>query len=686
MERFFDHLLSEQRRISCIMGVNYDMLPLTREEQAEFDASSACNCCKKVYTSENYKVRHHNHRNGKFIAAMCNVCNLKLKPRKRRRVWKSKMNKRSRLQEQSAHRRKNRDEDDDDDDDCGYKFFIPVVFHNLKNYDAHHIFRWFNSRVIAKFDEGRCENSTENVEIIALNRERFVSFELLYLRFIDSCQFLTASLESLVESLVKSCDESYDKFHHTRRHLGSNRLLYSKGVFPYEYFNSLERFNDTSLPPKEAFYSNLNMEAISDADYARAQKIWHTFKCQTFKDYHDHYLKTDVLLLSDVFENFRTTGMTYYGLDPAHYLTLPSYSWDACLKYTDVELELITDAEMQLFVESAIRGGISVISNRYAQANNPYMDNYDKTQPNSYLFYVDANNLYGWAMSEKLPVNNFKFLTEQEVARVDFCSVPDDSETGYIVECDLEYPTELHDEHNDYPLAPESVIVTEQMLSPLCRSFNKKHIECKKLIPNLKNKQKYVTHYRNLKLYVSLGMRVTKIHRVLSFHQKAWMKPYIDFNTRKRQEAKTDFEKSLFKLMNNSTFGKTIENVRNRRKIELVCDKLKMKKLIAKPQLEQFRIVNETTVLIGRIRAEVTLDKPIYAGFAILDLSKLLMYDFHYNVIVKKYGHNARFLFTDTDSLTYCISTEDLYTDLIPLRDKYFDASDYPPDHFYTRK
>ena len=273
------------------------------------------------------------------------------------------MNKRSRLQ---VRQRNNKRCGHDDDDDQGqYKFFIPVVFHNLKNYDAHHIFRWFNSRVVEEFDEDRGENSLQNVEIIALNLERFVSFEMLYLRFIDSCQFLSASLESLVGSLAKSCNEPYDKFKHTRFHMGSNDLLFSKGVFPYEYFNSLDKFDETSLPPKDAFYSNLNMEAITDEDYTRAQKIWQTFNCKNFKDFHDHYMKTDVLLLADVYESFREMGMTYYGLDPVHYLTLPSYSWDACLKFTGVALELLTDPEMHLFVESSIRGGISVISNRY---------------------------------------------------------------------------------------------------------------------------------------------------------------------------------------------------------------------------------------------------------------------------------------------------------------------------------
>jgi hypothetical protein len=205
-------------------------------------------------------------------------------------------------------------------------------------------------------------------------------------------------------------------------------------------------------------------------------------------------LKTGVLLLADVFDNFREMGMKYYGLDPSHYLTLPSYSFDACLKFTGVELELSTDPEMRLFVESSTCGGILVVSNRHARTNNPYLKDYDSPNPHSNLFYVDANNLYGWAMNEKLPVRNFEFLSQREVEATDFCKVPDDAPTGYIVECDLEYPESLHDSHNDYPLALESIIVTKDMLSSYCRSFGNKHIDCKKLILNLRNKTKYVTH------------------------------------------------------------------------------------------------------------------------------------------------------------------------------------------------
>ncbi len=201
---------------------------------------------------------------------------------------------------------------------------------------------------------------------------------------------MSSSLEKLVNNVPQG------SLRHTRKHLGDNDLLYAKGMFPYEWFNSMNKFDCDELPPRDAFYSELNEEGITEEEYARAQTVWSTFQCLTFKDYHDLYLKMDVLLLADVFENFRNVALANYCLDPALYLTTPSLTWDACLKYTRVELELITDPEIFLFFESGMRGGISVISNRYARANNPYLkpDDYDISQPNSYICIIWMQTIY----------------------------------------------------------------------------------------------------------------------------------------------------------------------------------------------------------------------------------------------------------------------------------------------------
>ena len=164
------------------------------------------------------------------------------------------------------------------------------------------------------------------------------------------------------------------------------------------------------------FYSSLSNQGITDDDYLHAQQVWDTFNCATLGDYHDLYLKTDVLLLVDVFENFGKAAMVTYGLDPAHYYTLPGYSWDCLLKRTNVSLELLTEPDIYLFVEKGLRGGISMVSQRHAAANNQYMQNYNPEQPTSYLMYLDANSLYAWAMSQPMPTGGFQWVSHVSVA------------------------------------------------------------------------------------------------------------------------------------------------------------------------------------------------------------------------------------------------------------------------------
>ena len=184
-------------------------------------------------------------------------------------------------------------------------------------------------------------------------------------------------------------------------------LLTQKGFYPYDYVSSIERFSETQLPLKSEFYSKLNDEDISEEDYQHALKVWNTFNCQNIRDYHDLYLKSDVLLLADVFENFRKTCLKHYKLDPAHYYTSPGLAWDACLKETGQELQLLYDYDMLMMFELGISGGISRISKRYAEANNKYMKDYYSAKPSEFIQYLDANNLYGWAMSQKRPTHGF---------------------------------------------------------------------------------------------------------------------------------------------------------------------------------------------------------------------------------------------------------------------------------------
>ena len=415
--------------------------------------------------------------------------------------------------------------------------------------------------------------------------------------------------------------------------------------------DSFEKFLETELPLIDQFYSSLTKEGITQEEYEHAQKVWKHFKIKNLGEWHDLYLKLDVLLLADVFENFRDLCLKSYELDPAWYYTTPGLAWDCMLKYTKVELELLTDYEMYLFFEKGIRGGISQCSNRYAIADE-----------NTQLAYIDANNLYGWALSQKLPMKNFKWTTVNDINDI----LSSNNNTGYILEVDLSFPKELHDKFNDLPLAPENRIPPGGKNSKLLCHFN-----------NLKNS---IVHYKILQLYLKLGMKITKIHRCIQFTQSNFISPYIKFNTEQRQKAKNNFEKDFWKLLSNAVFGKSMQSVRNKQNIKLYSDEQKLQKVINKPNFKRRTIFSEHLVAVHRYQTTVQFNKPIYIGQAVLDLSKLLMYNFHYNIIKKEFNNKVKLLYTDTDSFIYEFKNANFY-DFMKDNPDYFDTSDYPKDH-----
>ena len=253
------------------------------------------------------------------------------------------------------------------------------------------------------------------------------------------------SLSILANNLPK------DKFYNLEDKFSGKllELAKRKGVFPYDWFNTKEKLDYESLPAFEDFYSLLLGEGISREEYEFALEVWKEFGCKTFKDYLELYNEIDVLLLADIFENFREICLENYKIDPAYYFTSPGLFWDAMLKETKIELELLSDIDQYYFFKRMIRGGISNVSNRYAEANNIYMgDLYDLKKENSHIIYFDANNLYGFIMMQKLPYCGFEWMTEEELENW--------KEIPCAVEVDLEYPKNLHDAHNDLPLCPES--------------------------------------------------------------------------------------------------------------------------------------------------------------------------------------------------------------------------------------
>lgn len=284
-------------------------------------------------------------------------------------------------------------------------------------------------------------------------------------------------------------------------------------------------------------------------------------------------------------------------------------------------------------------------------------------------------------MSQPLPYGEFQWVHPSDEIIAYILSLRENSEEGFILEVDLDYPAELHDLHNDLPLAPERKKVALEELSPYARSvLQNKFVTSEKLIPNLHPKKNYILYHRNLQLYLKLGLKLVHVHKILRFKQKPWLKQYIDFNTEQRKLSKTKFSKDKFKLMNNAVYGKTMENVRHHIDVQLVNNEKRAEKIVASPTFKSFKIFDNDLVGVHRIKSTITLNKPIYVGFTILELSKLHMYNFHYNFIKKNYGEKANLLFTDTDSLTYAIETKDFYDDMKQHPDL-FDTSDYPVNH-----
>ena len=579
--------------------------------------------------------------------------------------------------------------------ECNWKhtikrYKIPVVFHNFKSYDSKTILKERGKFPNVKFDI--IGENSEKVKTLTVTADKGVSF-----RFIDSLQHMTKSLEKLVESLANydgngSYDEYISKtdvtflraqFPETSAHYTDDekfKMMIRKGVFPYSWFNKAKKLERTKLIPKDKFYNELKEEHITDEQYQFYKDVCEKFEIKTFQQYYDLYLTTDVLLLTDICAWYKQESLKTYGLDPFWFVTSPSMAWNAMLKISGVELELLTDVDMHNFFKKGLRGGLAYIGNKYAKANNPQIPEYDAKKPTTYIKYFDLNNLYGYCMMDSLPVGEFEWVTEIDSIRPETTA-----EYGYTFEVDIEYPQELHEEHNDFPAAPER--------------FQPPGSKYEKLVNHFLKKERYVANWRVLQMYQDMGCKITKIHRGIRYKVAPFMRDYLNLNTEKRKAAKNDFLKDYYKLMNNSVFGRTIMNKEKFGEYEITNAK-RYRWLMRKPHMVKNQTVinrcgncaelmlgdsgecdreENCCVMIEKHKTTVTLDQPIYVGVTITDLAKLRMYQF-WSMLKEKYGKNIKLLMTDTDSFVVQWTCEDLVEELRSMCEE-FDFSNYGTEH-----
>jgi len=568
-----------------------------------------------------------------------------------------------------------------------WDFKIPVVFHNLKNYDGHILLRHLSDKI-------------QNITCIPHNGEKFMTFSFSNLSFIDSYLFLSDSLDVLTKKLKKQdfhhFQSQFDKICHNFCTDASDelfQLMLRKGVYPYEYMDSVEKFDETAIPLRASFFSNLSRTDISEEDYDHAINVFESMNIHTLGDYHDLYLLTDVMLLADVCTKFRADSYEETGLDPFHYVSLPGFAKDAALTMQNrmkvgeivrpfhIQLFNCNQMDMHLFVERGIRGGLTLVPGRYAE----------KT-PDSEIVYYDANGLYSYSMLQPLPMGDYEWLPDSMLplfSNDTICALDPHGEKGFIFEVDLHFPTSTHDYFRDMPPAPTKMVITKDMLTDYQKSRLERCIftETEKLCCPLWDRKNYVVDYRNLKLYLELGVKVTKVHRILRFTQFPWLKSFIELYTNLRLKAKAegDHMKDLFyKLTMNCVFGKTMEDARRHRKIRIVTTRDQMLKYTRNPLYETTQINTEASIMMEFRKEKVQMRTPILVGMVILELSKAHMIGFYYKVIKNTFGNNVRLLMTDTDSLIMQIRSPNGHFQALQANNhlnNHFDLSSLPTNH-----
>ena len=541
-----------------------------------------------------------------------------------------------------------------------------MIAHNSSNYDSHFILKNFT-----KFKR------TANNIINAINTsgEKTISFSIGNFKFIDSCRFLSSSLDSLAK---KQKD-----FPRLRAYCAAKNLPYEwlsrKMVYPYTFAKSFACYKKTEFPSIEAFYNDLSGTPCNEADYSEAREFY-TKYCTDFESFTKLYQVSDVLMLADIFESYRETSIKLYSMDPCNFVSLPGYSWRAFLVQLYREnpefkiAKFANQEEMDMF---SVRGGVSSIMKKHAKANNKSLADYDPSKPSSYILYVDANSLYPSQMKKYLPSGDFKFVKTKWTTK-EIMALKHDADIGYRFKCDFHYPEYARKLLADYPLLAENRPVEYSELSEtqLAQLGSEKFNPTTKLVNDFKDKLGYDIDYRLLQFVLSRGVVIKKIHSVISFSQSPFMKNYIDKNINLRATLEGS-ARDVPKLCMNAIYGKTLQNDLTKCDWTLKNELPKIYKLVQKPNFKDIKHVNNDTFLVNQFKTSVSYDSPRYIGATILDLSKLQMLSTFYEL---KDKFNLNLLATDTDSLMIEVFHEGSIEDLFKSVPK-MDFSNYPKEH-----
>lgn len=607
MPLFFKALEDAQELLLPQLQAAKSQMVWTAENEKQFRSAQKCHICNEPFEKPRDKVRDHCHRTGKWMGPAHWRCNVD------RRV----------------------------------KTHLLCFMHNFSGYDSHFIIKHYE----------RLEGKEKRISGMAYNSQRFRTLDLGKIKFLDSLSLLDASLNELVGDLVKQGHTfpiiKNSGIYQTKNQ--RNLLINSKGIYPYEHIASYNILSETQLPPRESFFSVLKGESVSEQDYQMALKTFKAFKCRDLKDYTRLYCHLDTLQLAEVVFEFMLEVQRDFGLCCTNYISLPQLSFDAMLKSTGVVLDYIPDPEMTLLFENSIRGGVSYVNTRIV----------DIEKEGGIIEYYDANNLYGKAQMEFLPMGDYRWLSKKELEQFKDQSIimskPKDDPKGWIFEVDLHYPEKLRVSkmHQNMPLAPEHLEIfypdlseySKECLDATTGKKSNKRYHSSKLCGTFYDKKRYLVHYRNLQFYLKHGLELTKIHRVIEFRQGDFSKAYIEFCTKKRATTKSEFKKRMAKLMANANYGKWLQNVRKYIDVKIVSRTSTAAKWINSPRFISSRQLSPDLIAIFLKKQKVVLDRKYSIGFTILEISKLMMYEYFYEVIVPRFGQeNVDIILSDTDS------------------------------------